>query len=155
MSAVVLAWGMPFVYAWLHERNLCSARYLATMQAYCLELQQELIQRRGPCLWSYDFVHRWGCPPGMDEAAFAAQAALFAATRSQSTPLSEDPGENLAPPFVDSEDDLLDVEPARMSGVELLALLQQARFAYGDEALGVVIDHLLERLPEDPGRPRR
>lgn len=141
-SAFVLAWGLPWIYAWLHEQNLCSGRYLAQMQHYCAELQTELMARRGPCLWSYAFVHRWSNPPETDPELFNAQAVAFALTRSQSLPLSDNPADSHAPTFIPPDDELLNVDLETMSAADLMTLLQRARLVYGDENLGVVLDHL-------------
>ncbi|MGA7932154.1 MAG: hypothetical protein WCA35_01105 [Kovacikia sp.] len=88
-----LIWGIPYVYEFLHSKQVIRQELQQQAIAAATAIKALLIQGFQSSLWKYDFVHRWLPPDSVSEADFAAEAEQFAASLLQVTPLSEEPGQ--------------------------------------------------------------
>ena len=91
LDGFVLLWGLPLVCSWLQEQGLANLLVSRHLLSLLPQARAALMQERRGDLWTAAFVLHW--PAGLPDQE--AETAAFAASREQSTPLSDDPQDSL------------------------------------------------------------
>jgi hypothetical protein len=107
-----ILWGIPYLYEFLHERQIIAESILQKAIAATNVLKPQLIQGFQTRLWQYNFVHRWQRPHCISEAEFVAEAEQFAASLQQPEPLSDEPVDDFPFSFGDNFLDPKNLSPS-------------------------------------------
>jgi hypothetical protein len=101
-TSIAILWSIPYVYDFLLFKEIISPSLHDEVLQHVAALKPEAVRAFQNHLWEYDFVHRWARPDSVPEAAFTAEAEMFAASINNVKPLREtpyDPGNQLREMF--------------------------------------------------------
>ncbi len=93
-DAVILLWGLSYVYDYLYSLGLIDEALRAGVRDKVTQVKDLLFEPIGNDLWQYDFVRRWEPPDSADEDFRAYEAEVFGHSFSRRVPLSRNaPGQ--------------------------------------------------------------
>lgn len=76
-KAYAVTWGIPYIYDFLSNQGLIDADIYEESQKHVNAVKKDLIKIHEDDLWSFDFVHAWGKPLSIDDAAWKEEIDLF------------------------------------------------------------------------------
>lgn len=88
-DAIILVWGLPYIYDHLYSLGLIDAGLPAGVLDKVTQVKELLFKIIGNDLWKYDFVQRWEPPDSSDQDFRAYEAQTFAHSFRRREPLRQ------------------------------------------------------------------